>query len=305
MFGGTLGLFSASRGSEQKTFQVGSVEKMAFSEGGAVIAVASHGVARVLETDTGKELARMKLGGKIYALSISHDAKWFAAGGQQGVQLAEISNRRNPRVPCLAADITDDGRRLLCLSFGISMVLDTSDPKVPADINEQSPMFAKLGNVGQFAVMTGMGSLLRLVEQPSGKVLWQIDGNETPQITFSPKDRFVAFGLDNAIHVVESSKGGEVARLSLPSKVLAQRFNQDESLLAISGDDKVVRIFRATDGKERLQIPQDGRVYALAFAPGDLLATGSELGARSRTPYLGMRLRRQSHDTAHGHGSPS
>lgn len=78
---------------------------------------------------------------------------------------------------------------------------------------------------------------------------------------------------------MESSKGGEVARLSLPSKVLAQRFNQDESLLAISGDDKVVRIFRATDGKERLQIPQDGRVYALAFAPGDLLATGSELGS--------------------------
>jgi WD40 repeat protein len=77
---------------------------------------------------------------------------------------------------------------------------------------------------------------------------------------------------------VQTATGKEIARLSLSSKMLAQRFNQDESLFAVATEDNIVRIFDTASWKERMQIPQDGGVHALAFA-GHALATGSEHGS--------------------------
>ena len=279
IFGGTLTIFSALRGSEQHTFPVGSVEKMAFSEDGELIAVGGDGVARILETETGRELARLKLGGDIHNLLISREGRWFAAGGKEGVQLADISNRRNPPLPCLGAEITDDGRRLLCLSLGTSMVFDTATGKPLVEPDDKSPMFAKLGNSGRYAVTTGIGAGFALVDARGNKVLWKTRGSDAPAMTFGPNDRLVAFSFDKTTHVVQPATGKEVARLDRSAKVLAQGFNQDESLLAISGEDKVVRIHDAFNGRERVRIPQDDRVHALAFAPGNLIATGSAVGS--------------------------
>jgi hypothetical protein len=140
-------------------------------------------------------------------------------------------------------------------------------------------MFANLGNRGRYAVSTGIGAPFALVDTRGHKVLWKTPGSDTPTMTFGPSDRLVAFSFDKTTYVLQSATGKEVARLDRSAKVLAQGFNQDESLLAISGDDKVVRIHDALGGAERLRIPQDDRVHALAFAPGNLIATGSAQGA--------------------------
>ena len=276
--GGVLGLFSVADGSSQQSFSVTSIEKIAFSADGELIAIAANGIARVLETESGRELARVKLGDeRIHSLSMSRDSKWLAAGGDDGVQLAEISNLRTLPMPCLAAEITEDGRRLLCISLGVSMVLDTTSEKPPAEPREDAPTFVKLDNSGRFGVTTGMGAPFRLVDTASNRTLWELAG-DNPRMTFSPRDRFLAFSLGKTTHVVESSTGKVLARATLPAEVLAQRFNHDESLLAVALEDKTVRIVDV-GGKERLQIPQDGRVHALAFAPGNVLAAGSETGS--------------------------
>ena len=70
-------------------------------------------------------------------------------------------------MPCLAAEITEDGRRLLCISLGVSMVLDTTSEKPPAEPREDAPMFVKLDNSGRFGVTTGMGAPFRLVDTAS------------------------------------------------------------------------------------------------------------------------------------------
>jgi WD40 repeat protein len=159
------------------------------------------------------------------------------------------------------------------------MVFDTATGKPLVEAGDKSPMFAKLGNSGRYAVTTGIGAPFALVDARQNKVLWKTSGSDTPAMTFGPNDRLVAFSFDKTTHVVQPATGKEVARLDRSAKVLAQGFNQDESLLAISSDDKVVRIHDAFNGRERVRIPQDDRVHALAFAPGNLIATGSALGS--------------------------
>ena len=157
------------------------------------------------------------------------------------------------------------------------MMLDTTSEKPPAEPCEDAPMLVKLDNSGRFGVTTGMGAPFRLVDTSSNRTLWELDG-DNPRMAFSPRDRFLAFSLGKTTHFVESSTGKVLARATLPAEVLAQRFNHDESLLAVALEDKTVRIVDVS-GKERLQVPQDGRVYALAFAPGNVLAAGSETGS--------------------------
>lgn len=238
------------------------IQQVVFSaDGKAVAARDVNGMARVWDTDTGRDLLSPE--GNYFALAFAPSGKTLALGSI-AVELWDLSARQQARQFNAAVGLVSalafsaDGQRLASASFD---------------------------------------NTVRIWDLAAGRELHQCPaGDAVHALAFSPDGRLLAAACeDHSVRLWDADAGKQVRRLvGHGGAVRAVAFAPRGRLLATGAADHTIRLWEADTGKAlRTLDRQDGPVEAVAFSPdGASLAATGDGTIRLWDPATGRPLRR-------------
>ncbi|HKQ80059.1 MAG TPA: AAA-like domain-containing protein [Blastocatellia bacterium] len=269
------------------------VTSLEYSPDGAKLATGSFdGTAKLLEADTGQELATLKGhtagismvayspdGARLATASYDGTAKlWEAVSGKEALTL----KGHKQLVTSLA--YSPDGKRLATGSLDNTIKLwDAATGQEMATFNGHadrvttvafSPDGAKLASGSH-------DQTVKLWDATNGHELAQFTyPREVQCLSFSPNGTKLAVGArDGVLRLVELATGKEVLVFKgHAGHVLAVRFLSDGARLATGSGDRTAKLWDVITGRELVTFRKHvDKVWAVAFSPdGTKLATGSE-----------------------------
>ncbi|HEV3261095.1 MAG TPA: WD40 repeat domain-containing protein [Gemmataceae bacterium] len=225
---------------------------LAFSPEGTVLGSAGkRGEVSLWLARSGKLLLhRREKAGRVNALAFSPDGKLLAWGGEDRVQLWDLTRQR-------------EVRRLDCRGDSISHLAFSPDSKRLAAGHKR---------------LWGLKGAIRVWDVGRGKESWHTGELPLPvsSVAFSPDGTVLAAGVGSAIRQYLAATGKE--RASLPGHsgaVRATVFLRDGQALASAGDDDDLCFWDLSTGN-RLRTFADGQCDDLDLSrDGRLLASGS------------------------------
>jgi WD40 repeat protein len=302
------------------------VNVVAFSHDGQWVATGSNdGTARVWETETGREVARMRheSGEAVFDIAFSHDDKWLATGAgnpkeadpSAAVVWDLTTGREIAQLPhesaVVAVDFSPDGGLVATASLdSTARVWDTADwsqlYQLPHDGSLTSLAFSPNGR----QLATGSrDSISRTWDMETGREVARVEQDNTVNIVaFSPDGRWVASGegcpanqaCPATVLVWDASTGLKQTTVTHSIDVNTLAFSPDSHFLATGSGDRTARVWEVATGREvsRMSHGQAAAVWSLAFSPdGTQLATASSDGiARVWESFSGRELVRVAHD---------
>lgn len=281
------------------------VRSLVFTPDGQLITAGDDKTIRIWDPATGNTLGVLRgeinegHAGKIYALAISPDGRWLAAGGriQEGeggshpIRLYDLKSRRMVALlvghngAVLSLDFSSDGRRLL--SGG------TDDVAIVWDIARRQAVLRLAGHEGDVnsARFTRDGARVATASDDLTVRLWRLaDGaavgilrghaDKVISLAISPLDGTIASsGFDGIIQLWDGKTGNPLRRLVRQStEVMGLTFAPDgRTLLSGTGGKPYdVRIRDVVSGNETaVHRGHDSLVLAVAISPdGRMVATG-------------------------------
>ena len=227
-----------------------------------------EGTARVWETATGREVARMTHDDSVTAVAFSPDGRYVVSESGDGTARVweAASGREVARLP------HDD--RVTAVAF--------------------SPD-------GRYVVSGSEDNTARVWEAASGREIARLTHDDwvVTAVAFSPDGRFVVSGsIDGTARVWEAASGREVARLTHDEYVTAVAFSPDGRYVVSGSNDGTARVWEAASGREVARLTHDDWVRAVAFSPdGRYVVSGSmDNTARVWEAASGREVARMTHD---------
>ena len=223
-----------------------NVNAVAFSPGGDYLATTStDDTARVWETTSGKEVARLRHQNNVNAVAFSPDGKYLATASTDGTARVwdATSGKEVTRIP------HEDG---------------VNDVAFSPD--------------GKYLATASADDTARVWDSTSGKEVARIPHEDgVNDVAFSPDGKYLATAsADETARVWETTSGKEVARMPHEGRVVAVVFSPDGEYLATASADETARVWQTASGKEVARMPHQNKVSAIVFSPdGEYLATAS------------------------------
>jgi WD40 repeat protein len=269
-----------------------SVMSIAFSLDGSYIATGSTDMtARVCDTATGREVARLTHDLRVDQVVLSPD----------GSYLVTTTSSAQPDNPPGWVWETATGRMVIRLDHpgpqGMVGLVASPDGRYVAS---QSPLAVWEIATGQKTFQHDRRERYAFAFSPDGKYLASIEGDhvrvrETATgrimtavkqggfwgpvyaVAFSPDGRYVASAdSQKTIRVWEALTGDDAARMTHEKGVTVMAFSPDGRSLASGSGDKTARVWDLTTAREISRQTHGARVLGLAFSPDGRLVTSAD-----------------------------
>ena len=259
-----------------------------------------EGTARVWETASGQEVARMIQDSEVTCVAFSPDGKLVVLGDWRGV--ASIWEAENPQdvarktydyqvmsvafspngrwVASGACEFVDEGDGC---THGKTLVWDIiSGEEVARLMHNGQVTSIAFSPDGERIVSGGDDITARVLNLSSGQEMAHMShGDRVLSVAFSPDSKWVVSGsMDGTARVWDVASGQEISRMTHDDLgVNTVAFNSNGRWVASGGNDSTARVWEAASGQEISRIPHGGGVNSVAFSPdGNWIISGSEDG---------------------------
>ena len=265
-----------------------NVNAVAFSPGGDYLATTStDDTARVWETTSGKEVARLRHQNNVNAVASSPDGKYLATASTDGTARVwdATSGKEVARMPhedgVNDVAFSPDGKYLATASADdTARVWDSTSGKEVARIpHEDGVNDVAFSPDGKYLATSSADETARVWETTSGKEVARMPHEgRVVAVVFSPDGEYLATAsADETARLWETTSGKPIGSpLEHESLVMTVAFSPDGKYLATSSADETARVWQTASGKEVARMPHQNKVSAIVFSPdGEYLATAS------------------------------
>jgi WD40 repeat protein len=267
----------------------------------------------------------------VYALALSPDARFAAAGRANHVDLYDLPTRRlvaslrDPRLaglygPAGAAHrdmveslaFSPDGSLLASGSFGEVKLWRRPSPAAALFTLAVSPnTLAACAPDARHFVVAAEGSPLRLIDAANGKEVRSIAASTSPTraIAFSDDSRLLAVvSADRGLRISSVAEGALLAQTVLPGDAATVAWTGAGKQLAVGGADGIARLYAIPEPGAPWTAPREIKGHAtplaaLAPLPGgaQLLSASADGSIRQWTSSDGQSTRQFSHGSPVDH----
>jgi WD40 repeat protein len=206
------------------------------------------------------------------------------------------------------ASFSPDGKSFISLSNYYPVTIrDSRSGEILASYEDypkdQHPLSCAFAPDGKRALCSGRDGSVKVWDISTGKTQLTIPAHTSyvPDAVFSPDGtRIVSVSWDKTAAIWDSGTGKEIARLEGLGRVFVNQcvLVPGRDAIAISSDDRTVRLFDATDGSpvqmlrdpqkpEYLAVSPDGR-FLYTACPSDSVQSIWDLDTGKRTRFLGL-----------------
>jgi WD40 repeat protein len=273
-------------GKLQREFTAASpVFSLVFSPNGHLLAAGCSGSVRVFDSATGQEIAHLDKLGNVFSVAITRDGRFLATGSDDKAARvfrtdtwAQILSVVDPEAVTEVV-LSPDGRYLMTKSTQVRIFDLANGKEVPQPEDPFPVEPLALGSNGLYVALDFFRDA-RLLSAETGKDLGPIAGDMIRAVAFSPDGEAIAAcsgmeGRDKTCRIFKaSSPPEEVSDLEQQHVVTAIGFSPDDTLLATTSTDGLVRMFEAETGDEVGRIPHQEAGPAILSADSHYIATG-------------------------------
>ncbi len=256
----------------------GAVQSVAFGPEGELVAVGSaDGTARVVDRETGTEVARVQHVDRVEKVVFSPMGRYLATASIDGTARLVIAEtgeevfRIEHRGKVRAVAFSPDGRYLATASDdGTARVVDFAAQAEVATVRHRRPVWAvAFGPDGVLVATASLDATARLTDLGSGDEVIRVHHRGPVRaVAFSPDARCLATGSDDdSAWVVDCHSGDRLFQVKHDEWVWAVAFSPDSRCLATGSDDGTARVVHVVDGAEITTVKHNGAVRAVAFSP--------------------------------------
>jgi WD40 repeat protein len=252
---GTARVWDPATGVEVATLfgHTGSIESVAVA-GDRIVTASTDGTARLWKVARPEVTASVRPRGALYAAAFTDNGK-LVVGGQLGAWLwkpgdtaIELAGTSTGVVGVSAAS----GSVLVAGADGVAHIYDANDGHVVAQIGDEGLSLMSAVRAAGMIATGSYNGVLRVFKVDGTKVgEVHFDGTSPVAVRADPAGtRLLAFSQAGAARLVDPATTATIAELAHGEhKLQVGAFSPDGKWVALGGEDRVVRVFTAGDGK--------------------------------------------------------
>lgn len=205
------------------------------------------GDARVWESATGQEVARMTRRGSILSAAFSPNGRYVDSGS--------INGSAQVWAAATGVDVA-----FMPHGESVNSVAFSRDGKY---------VVAGSGNLSKPLDYHVEGNTARVWEASTGREVAHVTHNQpVTAVAFSPDNKYAVSGSADGVALVwDAATGAEVARMKHDRAVLSLAFSSDSKYIVSGSIDGIARVWQTATGKELARMTHDSPVNSVAFRP--------------------------------------
>ncbi len=298
---GQIRLWSAQTGELQRTLSgsLVGIESLAFTPDGArLVAGAADGAATIWTLSPSETQTTPAAGAEATLTVSSTDGRLLASALKVNGQPAVVV--RNAADGAVTRTLTGHTGDVLCIAFSgdaSKIATGSVDQTVRVwnlnDANAEPVAFAEHAGAVRGVAFSADGARVLSGAADNSVKLWNAadatliadcPGHTAPvvAVAFTAGDQPTSASADHTVRFWNPSNGQQTRAISDPAAIVQMGISRDGALLALSGDDKAVRIYQAANGQLLQTLPaRDHAATSLNFSADGArllaLATGQSL----------------------------
>jgi len=315
---GTARVWETATGNEiaRMTYD-GWVDSVAFSPDGKVVVSGGcdelgnnfsckKGSARVWETATGNEIARVTHDERVSSVAFSPGGKFVVSGSGDGTARVWETATGDEIVRMTHDDAVEsvafspDGDEIVSMTHNDAVESVAFSPDGKFVVAGRCDKLVKFG--AGFSCTKGSASVWETAT--GNKIVRMTHDAPVNSVAFSPDGKFVVAGsLDFnqfTVSVSEITTGDEIARMTHDGWVYSVAFSPDGKFVVAGSVGGTVRVWEITTGNEIARMTHDDAVESVAFSPDGkfVVSGGADNSVRVWEITTGNEIARMTHDDA-------
>ncbi|MBV7333587.1 hypothetical protein KFU94_36210 [Chloroflexi bacterium TSY] len=294
-------LWNSTSGEPLAFFEAANYDKVIFSpDGSRLVAIGFNRVARLWDTDSGKQLALFRHGGSVTGVDFSPDGSHLVTWGMDNVVRLRDSASGEQLAPLQHENWISD---VVFSPDGSYLATASNNNTVRIWDSTSGEQLALLKHKDDFIRIRFSPDGSRLVTSVDDGTTWLWDSasreqpillqhkNDVRSFSFSPNgnrlatasadfrpngNRLATASADNTVRIWDSTSGEQLAFGQHAGLIYEVEFSSDGSYLATASADNTVRLWHSTTGEQLALLQHEDDVKYVRFSPnGSYLATVS------------------------------